>query len=195
MPRPQRVDFPGAWHYVTSTAVMGQVLFHDDVDRRHFIDRVAVLSGDFGLECHAYCLMGGSYHLILRATSPTLSVAIKRTNGLYARAFNRRHARSGALFASRFRSFLIPNPETLGIARRWLHDCPTRAGLCRLPEHWPWSSASAYAEGRAPDWLVINRFHRSEPQCDVMAAIPPWSPNYVPATPRPDEHGEFHVSA
>jgi REP element-mobilizing transposase RayT len=41
--------------------------------------------------CHAYCLMGNHYHLLVQTPEPNLSVAMRQLNGLYTQRFNRRH--------------------------------------------------------------------------------------------------------
>jgi putative transposase len=61
-------------------------------------------------------------------------------NGLYAQRFNRRHGRVGHLFQARYRSILIEKPTRLLAVCRYVVLNPVRAGICRDPSEWPWSS-------------------------------------------------------
>jgi hypothetical protein len=61
-------------------------------------------------------------------------------NGGYAQAFNRRHGRIGRLFQDRFHSVLVEGDGHLFELLRYGALNPCRAGLCDVPEAWPWSS-------------------------------------------------------
>ena len=60
-------------------------------------------------------------------------------NGVYAQAFNGRHARCGHLFGERFRARVIRDEEHLYEACRYVVANPVRAGLCGQATDWPWS--------------------------------------------------------
>ena len=60
-------------------------------------------------------------------------------NGEYARHFNERHDRSGALFGGRFRSDPIRDDEHFANACLYVLANPVAAGLCRDVGEWPWS--------------------------------------------------------
>jgi hypothetical protein len=82
-------------------------------------------------------------------------------NGIYARWFNARHGYSGHLFEARFHTELVlTNAHLLSVAS-YIPLNPVRAGLCRGPGDWPWSSYRATV-GRAarawmePSWLLAQ---------------------------------------
>jgi len=64
-------------------------------------------------------------------------------NGVYAQWFNRRHARVGHVFQGRYAARLVQADEHLLAAVRYIVRNPVRAGLCRKPEEWRWSSHRA----------------------------------------------------
>lgn len=66
MVRPLRCEFPGAWYHVTARGNERKDIFRNDRDREHFLEVVAELEPRFGIEVHAYVLMGNHYHLLLR---------------------------------------------------------------------------------------------------------------------------------
>jgi putative transposase len=62
-----------------------------------------------------------------------------RLNGRYARYFNKRHQRTGALFQGRFKTRLVKSEEHLERLSRYVPDNPLRAGLCDERADWPYT--------------------------------------------------------
>ena len=97
-------------------------------------------SGRNGWELHALCLMTTHYHVVLASTRAHLSAGMQWLNGIYAQGFNRRHAREGHLFGSRYGSRAIESEEYLGRVCDYVLDNPVRAGLSERPSQWPWNA-------------------------------------------------------
>ena len=55
MPRPLRVEYPGAWYYVTNTGSDGQPIFTSDEDKVTFLTVLNETTQLYALEIHAYC--------------------------------------------------------------------------------------------------------------------------------------------
>ena len=90
-------------------------------------------------QCHAYCLMGTHYHLVLETRRTDLSSGLHRLNWLYAMYFNGKHGLFGHLFAERFTTRLIESDEYLFEACAYVLLNPVKAGLCQRVDEWPWS--------------------------------------------------------
>ncbi|MBK1890632.1 transposase [Undibacterium sp. 14-3-2] len=43
--------------------------------------------------CHAYCLMGNHYHLLIKTPDANLQAGMWQLNGVCTRQFNRMHSR------------------------------------------------------------------------------------------------------
>lgn len=71
-----------------------------------------------------------------------------------AQSFNRRHERSGHLFQGRFGSKLVEDDVHFLELARYLPLNPVRAGLCRSPEDWLWSSYAATVGLRPTPWFL-----------------------------------------
>jgi REP element-mobilizing transposase RayT len=125
-------------------------------DRADFLNVLGRVVDQQGWICHAYCLMGTHYHLLVQTPEANLGKGMCVLNGAYSRLFNGRHGRKGALFGTRFHSALISNEAHLLEASRYIVLNPVRAGLCRWPWDWPWSSYAA-TEGRTdpPPFLEL----------------------------------------
>jgi REP-associated tyrosine transposase len=137
--RPLRGDLPDGIYHVTARGVDRSPIFVDDNDRRLFLHLLAEGAERFAWRCHAFCLMGTHYHLVVEALRELLSAGLHRLNGLYAQQFNKLHDRTGHLFGGRFHAWLLDDEDHFRETCRYVLLNPVRAGLCGRPEDWPWS--------------------------------------------------------
>jgi REP element-mobilizing transposase RayT len=157
VPRPLRIELPGALHHVSWRALERSPLFRDDADRERFLEDLGRTAAERGWVVHAYSLLGSSVEVLLETPNPNLSAGMRALGGRYAQAFNRRHGRGGPLFEGRFRSLLVDPENAFLDAARSVALAPVRARLSRTALEWRWSSAPATA-GRAerPSWLTVD---------------------------------------
>jgi putative transposase len=118
-------------------------IFVVELDRVEFLGLLRTSARRFDWGCHAYCLMGTHYHLILEASREALSRGMQRLNGVYAQRFNYRHRRRGRLFEGRFSAYGLRDDRHFEAALQYVIDNPVRAGLCVEPAEWPWSGLRA----------------------------------------------------
>lgn len=124
--------------YARAVAAAG-LLFLDDDDRRRFVRLLWGVVRQNAITCHAFCLMGTHYHLVLETQRERLSSGVHRLNWLYAAGFNARHDRFGHVFSERFSTRVIESEDYLFDACAYVLLNPIRAGLCDRVEEWPWS--------------------------------------------------------
>ena len=148
---------------MTSRGTEGRAIFHDDLDRELFLSELENVVQARSWMCPAYCLMTNHFHLLLQTPEPDLAVGMHALNSGHANYFNRRHNHVGHLFQSRYASLVIERESHLLGACRYVVLNPVRAGLCRRPGYWRWSSYRATA-GYVPspaflaaDW-VLSQF-------------------------------------
>jgi len=154
---PPRIEVVGATYHVNGKAVHGTKLFVDESDRFLFLRMLGdqAIRSDWCLL--AYSLMTTHYHLLLQLRKPTLSSGFHRLNSIYARAYNARHGRRGALWQRRFFDSMVATDGHLYEAIRYIALNAPRANACVRPEDWPWSNYGS-AIGRARcDELVDER--------------------------------------
>lgn len=169
MARPLRVCFPGALYHVIARGNNRTVIFRVDDDRATFKRTLAAVVSRYSWLCHAYCLMDNHYHLAVETPLANLPRGMRQLNGVYAQRFNRRHDRCGHLFEARYRAILVEKESHLFAICRYVVLNPVRAGLCRRPEDWPWSSYRATAgEGPIDAFLCVDellaRFGATRPE-------------------------------
>ncbi len=157
MSRQLRIEYPGALYHVTARGNERKAIFLDDLDRRRFIELLADGVERYSWRLYAYCLMGNHYHLLLETLRPELARGMKWLNSVYVQRFNRRRGRCGHLFGERYHSVLIEKDVHFLEVARYVVLNPVRAGLCELPQEYPWSSHRATSGlEEAPDFLAID---------------------------------------
>ena len=157
MPRPHRIDHPDAWHHVMNRGAGRRAIFETDADRERFLGCCISAAEKYGLELHAYCLLGNHFHLMVRSLDGRLSDAMRWISSRYTQSINYDKGHDGPLFRGRFASVQILNDTHLIEASRYIHLNPVAAGLAAAPEKWPWSSVAAYLKiNRQPRWLTTE---------------------------------------
>ena len=143
MARPPRPLIADGVYHVFNRGVARLPIFVDTRDRFRFLDGLAEVVERGSWACLAYCLMGNHFHLLVRTPGPDLDRGMQRLQGLYAQAFNRRHDREGHLFHRRYGTSVLDDDDLVRYVTRYIVQNPVRAGLCRQPGDWPWSSHRA----------------------------------------------------
>ena len=157
MARRPRIQFSGAMYHVMARGNRRSTIFHDDDDRRRFIDVLDLAATRYDLLVFAVCLMGNHYHFVLETPGCNLSNAMQFINGVFAQRSNRRHGQTGHVFEGRFRSLIIQRESYLMRAARYVVRNPVRANLVTDASAWPWSSYRATAGLEpVPRWLHVD---------------------------------------
>ena len=149
MPRLPRRQIPDGLYHVTTRGNRRQPIVLEDRDCEVFLVLLGKVVKRLGWKVHAYCLMTNHYHLLVETPNADISVGMQLLNGQYAQAFNRRHGYEGHLFERRFAAEEVESDWHLLEVCRYIVLNPVRAGLCRHPGEWRWSSYRATV-GRAP---------------------------------------------
>lgn len=157
MTRPLRIEFEGALYHVTSRGDRKENIYEDDRDRYVFLAILEDVIGKFNWLCHAYCLMGNHYHLLIETPEANLAKGMRQLNGVYSQASNRRHKRVGHLFQGRYKAILVDRNAYLMELSRYVVLNPVRAEFVAHPGDWPWSSYRAMTGCEyVPDWLTTE---------------------------------------
>lgn len=157
MPRPLRPQIPDGLYHVTTRGNRRQPIVLEDRDCELFLFLLGNVVEQLGWKVHAYCLMTNHYHLLVETPNADLSVGMQLLNGQYAQAFNRRHGYEGHLFERRFFSEVVESDWHLLEVVRYIVLNPVRAGLCRHPAEWRWSSYRATVNrARRPKFLSVE---------------------------------------
>ena len=153
VPRFPRLVVPGYPHHVTQRGVRRQTTFFDNNDYLAYLKLASEMLENVDIEIWAYCLMPNHIHaVVLPGATESLSKFFAPLHRRYARRTNHKHDWRGHLWQERFFSVVMDEPHVLS-AMRYVELNPLRAGLCKMPQDWPWSSARGNL-GLAMDPLV-----------------------------------------
>jgi REP element-mobilizing transposase RayT len=157
MARPLRIEYPGALYHVTSRGDRQEAIFEDDQDRTAFLNVLGELISRFRWRCHAYCLMGNHYHLMIETPEGNLTKGMRQLNGVFTQWSNRRHKRSGHVFQGRYKAILVDRDSYFLELARYIVLNPVRAAMVKHPNQWKWSSYGATSgSATAPAWLTTE---------------------------------------
>jgi putative transposase len=158
MGRKRRDQRSGVAYHVTARGNVRQDIYLDDEDRAAFLGLLSEACEREHLICHAYCLMGNHYHLLVETPQANIGCAMHRVNGLYANRFNRLYGREGHVFERPYRAWIMHGGRRELKAARYIVRNPVRAGLCASPELWRWSShAAMIGIAECPSFLSTER--------------------------------------
>lgn len=156
MARLPRLAVAGQPHLVEQCGHNGQAVFLDADDRAAYRAALAEAAAACGVAVHAYCLEGG--RALLLATprvADGLSRTMQRLGRRYTAEFNRRHGRSGTLWAGRFRATVVEAERHLVEALCHVESDAALAGDADAPPAERRSSA-AHHLGLSVDPLVSD---------------------------------------
>ncbi len=94
--------------------------------------------------CHlfAWCIMPNHVHVLFRLReSLSMGRLIGGWKGSTSRAINQRRGRSGPLWQREYFDRAIRDQDHFWRSVRYIHRNPVKAGLCKEPVDWPFSSA------------------------------------------------------
>lgn len=178
MARSLRIEIPGGLHHVTARGDRREAIYLCDADRQRWLDLLGEVCARYNWQCHAYCLMDNHFHIVVETIDGNLSAGMRQLNGVYTQWHNRAHNRVGHVFQGRFKAIMVQREAYLLELARYVVLNPVRAGICNLPEDWPWSSYQIMlgqsAQSAAPPWLqrnwLLSQFGNS-PQSAVHAYV------------------------
>jgi putative transposase len=151
-----RVVVPGYPHHLTQRGNRRQRTFFRKDDYQAYRELMAEWCGQCGVEVWAYCLMPNHVHLIAVPESEDgLRRAVGEAHRRYTRRVNFREGWRGHLWQGRFASFVMDEYYLLACAR-YIERNPVRAGLCRRPQDYPWSSAAAHLGGKDDRLVTVK---------------------------------------
>lgn len=161
MARPLRLDLPNCFYHVLNRGVERRVIYEDRADNEKFLELLGLMSEKYAIGIWSYVLMGNHFHLLLKPDGSNLSKAMQWLGLTYSGYFNHRHRRSGCLFQSRFKSFVVEEGDYLERLICYMHRNPLRAGIVERLAEYLWSSYPCLGYGRhCRSWLLVEEVLR-----------------------------------
>jgi Transposase and inactivated derivatives len=148
MPRKSREKSDTDIYHVMMRGINKQNIFEDDEDHLKFLEVLKDCKAISGFKIFAYCLMGNHLHLLIKVENEKLEQIFKRIGTRFVYWYNHKYGRTGHLFQDRYKSEPIDNESYLLTVLHYIHQNPVKAGICKMPDEYEWSSYKEYLEDR-----------------------------------------------
>jgi putative transposase len=154
--RRPRVFVPGYPHHIVQRGHDRKAVFVEPADYAYYLANLAEFKVHYDVAVYAWCLMTNHVHLILCPGNhgADISALMRRVSARQARYVNRLEQRSGTLWEGRFKCSVVDTDAYLLACMRYVDLNPVRAGLCRHPGEYRWSSYThKVGQARNDTWL------------------------------------------
>ena len=121
-----------------------QQIFEETEDYIKFLEILKDCKAICEFKLFAYCLMGNHIHLLIQEGTESLEQVFKRLCGRFVYWYNIKYRRVGHLFQDRFKSEPVDRDDYFFTVLRYIHQNPTKAGLCKRVEDYAYSSYMEY---------------------------------------------------
>ena len=136
-------------YHIVFRGVNQQSIFEEEADYKKLKECIELIKEEMKFEIYAYCFMSNHVHIILKEKEmQDISLIMKRILTKYARWYNIKYGRSGALIANRYKSVPVELDEYFIHVIRYVHQNPLKAGIIQSLEEYPYSSYVEYLEGK-----------------------------------------------
>jgi putative transposase len=145
MPRISRAVATGFPHHIVQRGNNRAAVFFNQEDRAVYLFLLKRYSEKWDTPVSCYCLMSNHVHLIATPSSEeSLQKMMQGITLCYTQHINRKYARTGRLWESRYHSSIVDPEAYLWPVARYIEQNPVRAAIVENSEDYPHSSAPAH---------------------------------------------------
>ena len=132
-------------YHIVFRGVNQQSMFEEKADYEKLKRTIAIVKEEMKFKVYAYCFMSNHVHLVIHEKQERdISLIMKRILTKYARWYNIKYGRSGALIANRYKSVPVEIDEYFLQLIRYVHQNPVAANMVEELEQYPYSSYREY---------------------------------------------------
>ncbi|MFQ3598463.1 MAG: hypothetical protein SNJ55_04590 [Chloroherpetonaceae bacterium] len=145
---------PETFFHIFNHAVGNENLFRNDENFRYFLKKYDEYTESIW-ETYAYCLMPNHFHFLVKINpvealqklpkfaDDTHEFVMQKLSNLlnaYAKAYNIRYKRKGALFLDFTKRIAVKNDAYFTALINYIHQNPVHHGFCKSMDEWVYSS-------------------------------------------------------
>ena len=140
------------FYHVYNRGINRQPIFFEEENYAFFLKRLDIYLSGF-IDLFSYSLMPNHFHLFFRVKETfgpnrkgktnSIETAFKLLFMSYAKAVNEKYDRTGSLFQQNFKHKEVDNDSYFSWIIQYIHMNPVKAGLCKEPAEWRYSSYPA----------------------------------------------------
>ena len=156
MARLPRLVLPHQPHYVSQYGHDGQPVFRESEDYTAYLTWLREAGKKFGVAIHAYLLLPDEINLLITPSDQDgLGKMMQWTGRYYVPWFNRKYARSGTLWSSRYKATVVDAQSHFLDCCLYMEMRPVLVGAAAEPADYRWSSYAHHA-GTSTDAMVAD---------------------------------------
>jgi putative transposase len=144
MPRGARKKSSSGIYHAVLRGINKQRIFEDNQDYRKFLEIIKTNKDKSGTIVYAYCLMNNHVHLLIKEGEESLGNTFRRIGASFVYWYNWKYNRCGHIFQDRFKSEPVETDSYFLTVLRYIQQNPTKAGMVKEIEQYPWSSYREY---------------------------------------------------
>lgn len=185
---------PESYYHIYNRAIAEDKLFTEDVEYQLFLKKYFSYS-NLIFRTYGYCLLSNHFHLLVqvrperelnrhiglfkddKSRSNYLAQHLGNFFNWYATYFNKKHLRKGSLFIHSFQRKPILDQTYLSTLVCYIHANPVKAGICKEPEEWEYSSFREFIY--APNFISSNNREETLTWFDGLANFKETHLNYL----------------
>lgn len=141
---PRTLSESGIYH-IMFRGTNKSAIFLNNKDYEKLLETLFTIKQSIPFDLYAYCLMSNHAHFVVKEKEiGDISKIMHRLLTKYARWFNIKYDRTGALLEGRYKSKPVDNDEYFLHLIRYVHQNPKKAGLVTELADYKWSSYGDY---------------------------------------------------
>lgn len=144
MPRYPRLAGPNLFFHLMNRGIEKRVIFRKSGDYTKFISYLSNCNKKFDWSIYCYCILPNHFHLLVKTRTHPLGLIMKSLQTAYGVYFNKKYKRVGPVFSGRFKSIICQEDNYFLQVSKYIHLNPVKAGLCKNPQDYPYSSFIEY---------------------------------------------------
>ncbi|MFC1522874.1 transposase [Elusimicrobiota bacterium] len=144
MGRKPRIDIAGALYHVSAKTIAGEEIFTEDQAAADFVSSLTHAQKRYPFSLFAYTIMPNHFHVLLETREHSLGKVMQVLLTRFSRLYNHRHARSGHIFADRYKAVICDKSNFLTPLVNFIHANPMREKHVSSLTEWKWTSFNSY---------------------------------------------------
>lgn len=157
MARKSRNYMESSFFHIMVQGLNKEYIFNSNIDKKEYLRIIQNTKIQYNIEIVSYCIMDNHVHLLVGVKkNEELSKFMHKVNTLYALYYNKKYDRVGYVYRNRYKSQIIYSEKQFYTCINYIHNNPVKAGICKNPYEYEYSSFKDFDDGFKFDSNVHN---------------------------------------
>jgi len=145
MPRLARKHSKGSFIHIIVQGINKEYIFQNNLLKEAYLSILIKNIKETNVKIISYCVMDNHMHVLIHYENINdVSKVMQKTNGAYAKLYNKNNNRVGYVFRNRYYSQMILNKKQLYNCIVYIHKNPLKANITNKLQEYTYSSYKEY---------------------------------------------------